>query len=198
MANDLRLPPCPARLPFPVRHFGVRPSAAPVAGKRPGAPARRRALTFAPHGVAVEGGPLPGASVACVYWSEATAEGPVNGRTVAVRLGGYAAPTRRLALRWLRAQAHRIADGLDPDPAEPWAGEGVLCPVPERYADAPAELRRWAADELRQQAAALRLAEGLPFRLTAADHTGRYSLLARPVAVTALPRVAAAPGRGAA
>ncbi|MBQ0984103.1 hypothetical protein KBZ10_06105 [Streptomyces sp. F63] len=114
------------------------------------------------------------------------------GRTVAVRLGGYAAPTRRLALRWLRAQAHRIADGLDPDPAEPWAAEGILRPVPERYADAPAALRRWAADDLRQQAAAVRLADGLPFRLTADDHTGRYSLLARPVAVTALPRVAAA------
>lgn len=31
-------------------------------------------------------------------------------------LGGTLAPTRRLALRWLRRQAHRFADGLDPDP----------------------------------------------------------------------------------
>ena len=33
-----------------------------------------------------------------------------------VFLGGIITPTQRLALRWLRGQARRIADALDPYP----------------------------------------------------------------------------------
>ena len=150
VTNDSGPRPGPLRLTVPARHFVLR--TARPAGREPA------------HG----------------YRVDVTAEGPVNGATVAVSLGSRMAPSRWLALRWLREQALRIADGLDPDPAAHWAAGRVLDPVPARLADAPTELRRWCEDEERQRAAADRLAEGLPFLLTAADHTGRYALCARP------------------
>lgn len=127
---------------------------------------------------------------ACAYRADVTAQGPVNGTTVAVLLGRHEAPSRRLVLCWLREQARRIADGLDPDPAVHWAGDGTLVHLPGQPADVPTELRRWCEDGERQEAASARLAEGLSFRLTTADHTGTYALRAWPVGVTS-PR----PGR---
>ncbi|PJE93890.1 hypothetical protein CUT44_32390 [Streptomyces carminius] len=127
------------------------------------------------------------------YRAEVTAEGPVNGATVAVLLGSRTLPNRRLALRWLCGQARRIADGLDPDPAvSAWAADGVLASVPGQWTDAPTELRLWCGSEVRQEEAADRLAEGLPFQLTAADHTGAYTLRAWPAGVIA-PRPGALP-----
>ncbi|WP_202917899.1 hypothetical protein [Streptomyces taklimakanensis] len=127
------------------------------------------------------------------YRADVTAQGPVNGTTVTVLLGSHEAPSRRLVLRWLGEQARRVADGLDPDPsATHWVTDGTLVPLPRRPADVPTELRRWCADEERQETASTRLAEGLPFRLTVADHTGTYTLRAWPVGVTA-PRPARPP-----
>ncbi|MCI0383801.1 hypothetical protein [Streptomyces sp. CNQ085] len=133
------------------------------------------------------------------YRADATAEGPVDGAPVAVLLGGYAGPSGVLALRWLCGQARRIADGLDPDPLTArWAAEGTLGRVPDlperpgRGADVPAELRRWCSDEEEQQAAAERLAQGLSFRLTTADHTGSYTLRVWPVGVI-VPRSGTSP-----
>ncbi|MFJ9621252.1 hypothetical protein [Streptomyces sp. NPDC101181] len=51
-------------------------------------------------------------------WYVAECHGGDAARTV--RLGRTLAPTRRLALRWLRRQARRFADALDPDPYTPW------------------------------------------------------------------------------
>ncbi|WP_344324074.1 hypothetical protein [Streptomyces macrosporus] len=116
------------------------------------------------------------------YRAEAVAVGTVHGGRVAVQLGSHEAPSRRLALRWLREQARRIADGLDPDPrASTWVPAGALVPLPELSADVPTELRRWCGDEERQRAASDLLAEGLPFHLAVADHTGSYALSVRPV-----------------
>ncbi len=56
-------------------------------------------------------------------------------------LGGTVAPTRCLALRWLRGQAVRIADGLDPDPGSAWAPPGTLWPTTQDSSDAPSQLR---------------------------------------------------------
>jgi hypothetical protein len=127
------------------------------------------------------------------YRADVTAEGLVNGSPVAVLLGRYAGPSGRLALGWLREQARRVADGLDPDPATArWVTEGTVGRVPDRLADVPTELRRWCEDEERQEDAAERLAEGLSFRLAAADHTGSYVLRVWPVGVV-VPRSGASP-----
>ncbi|MGY1454284.1 hypothetical protein [Streptomyces sp. SS8] len=130
------------------------------------------------------------------YRAEAVAVGAVNGGTVAVHLGAYEAADRRRVLDWLREQARRIADGLDPDPRTArWAPGGALVPLPDGpaeadgsagAAEAPAELRRWHGDEERQRAACELLARGAPFHLAVADRTGTYVLSARPVG-TAVP-----------
>ena len=177
VTNALGFPPCPGRPAGPARGFSWR-------GARPVVlDSVRRTGRWSRENPADEGN---GRARVHRYRAEAVAVGAVNGGTVAVQLGSHEAASRRLVLRWLREQARRIADGLDPDPrTADWAAGGALVPLPELTADVPAELRRWCADEERQRAAADRLAEGLPFLLTAADHTGRYALHAWPVGVAA-------------
>ncbi|MFD3974846.1 hypothetical protein [Streptomyces cyaneofuscatus] len=99
-----------------------------------------------------------------------------------VRLGGTVAPTRRLALRWLRRQARRFADALDPDPYTPWIPACALHPVSSGGPhDAPAELRAWAGSFREQDYALLRLADGLPYEFVARDALTWYGLVVRPV-----------------
>ncbi|MEU4179344.1 hypothetical protein [Streptomyces sp. NPDC026589] len=99
-----------------------------------------------------------------------------------VRLGGVLAPTRRLALCWLRRQARRFADALDPDPYVPWvpARALYLAPVGGRR-DAPAELRSWAGSVREHDYALGRLAEGLPYEFVARDTASWYGLVMRPL-----------------
>ncbi|MFE6716207.1 hypothetical protein ACFVDU_01325 [Streptomyces albidoflavus] len=98
-------------------------------------------------------------------------------------LGGTVTPTRRLALRWLRGQALRLAGGLDPPPDAPWAPAGMLRRTPEAALDAPGALRGWAASLERQDDAAQRLAFGDPLAFIARDAFGWYRLTARPLLV---------------
>lgn len=102
-------------------------------------------------------------------------------------LGGTVAPTRCLALRWLRGQAVRIADGLDPGPDRAWAPPGTLWPTPQTGADAPTHLRSWAGDLGLQEAASRRLADGMPYGFLARDASGWYRLYARPVHIPSAP-----------
>ncbi|MGW4203019.1 hypothetical protein [Streptomyces sp. NPDC004726] len=53
------------------------------------------------------------------YRAEVPAEGVVSGsgQRVRVVLDAFASPYPRRALRWMRGQALRLANGLDPDPA---------------------------------------------------------------------------------
>ncbi|MYR93273.1 MULTISPECIES: hypothetical protein [unclassified Streptomyces] len=97
------------------------------------------------------------------------------------RLGGIAAPTRPLALRWLRRQARRLADALDPDPYAPWVPARALHPVTRAPRDAPAELRAWAGSLREHDYALLRLADGLPYEFVARDALAWYGLVVRPV-----------------
>lgn len=109
-------------------------------------------------------------------------------------LGGTLAPTRRLALRWLRRQAHRLADGLDPDPRTAKVPAGALRPVPAYAGDAPAELRRWAAGLAEQDYAAQQLADGSTYLFVAREKTAWYLLTARPLLTAPpAPTPAAAP-----
>jgi hypothetical protein len=129
-----------------------------------------------------------GATAAYLYRAEAHAQGPVAGtaRQEGFLLGDFTSPYPGRVLRWLRRQALRIADGLDPDPCgTPHRGAlrpdpGALFPGP---GDVPAELRDWAAGEGHRLEARRLLTAGRPFLLLAADHTGRYALTAWPVHV---------------
>ncbi|PCG86838.1 hypothetical protein CIB93_06355 [Streptomyces sp. WZ.A104] len=103
------------------------------------------------------------------------------------RLGGIVAPTRRLALRWLRRQARRLADALDPDPYAPWVPARALYPVSGARLDVPAELRSWASSFREHDYALLRLAEGLPYEFVARDDTSWYGLVMRPLAPARTP-----------
>ncbi|MGX2997201.1 hypothetical protein JNUCC64_23545 [Streptomyces sp. JNUCC 64] len=118
------------------------------------------------------------------------AEGPVigtarRGRTV---LGSFTSPYPGRVLRWLRKQALRIADGLDPDPS------ATACPVtllhvdPDAHPhDVPATLRDWAHRDGTRAEARRRLLAGEPFALLSSDHSGAYALTAWPLSVTTTP-----------
>jgi hypothetical protein len=98
-----------------------------------------------------------------------------------VCLGGSVAPSRRLALRWLRGQALRFANALDPDPYTEWIPPQALQPVTHAERNAPAELRFWADDNEHQDQALHQLAAGLAYEFLAHDETCWYAFMARPV-----------------
>ncbi|WP_274032160.1 hypothetical protein [Streptomyces sp. MMBL 11-1] len=124
------------------------------------------------------------AAPAQVRWYVAESHGGDAARSV--RLGGFLAPTRRLALRWLRRQARRFADALDPDPYVSWVAAGALYPVAVGgRRDAPAELRSWADSFGEHEYALGRLAEGLPYEFVARDAVAWYGLVMRPLAPAA-------------
>ncbi|MFH9473355.1 hypothetical protein ACH4L7_05845 [Streptomyces anulatus] len=113
-------------------------------------------------------------------WYVAESHGGDASRSV--RLGGVLVPTRRLALRWLRRQARRFADALDPDPHAPWVPGGALYPVGVAgLRDAPAELRYWATSFREHDYALTRLADGLPYEFVARDTVSWYGLVMRPL-----------------
>ncbi|WP_406453595.1 hypothetical protein OG782_22200 [Streptomyces sp. NBC_00876] len=99
---------------------------------------------------------------------------------VTVHLGRFVAPTRRLALRWLRGQAHRFARALDPDPCDGWVSPRALRLVTHAEWDASSKLRHWADGERRQDQAARRLAAGRAYLFLTRDETCSYALSARP------------------
>ncbi|MGW3951183.1 hypothetical protein ACWEKM_09620 [Streptomyces sp. NPDC004752] len=116
------------------------------------------------------------------YWCEVLAEGEVYGtrEVVPYVLGTFQTISPKLALRWLRGQAERIADRLDPDPARsPWfvPTECAAVPVP----DAPTELRVWATDPQEERAARDQLREGAPLSVVIPDSGCRYTLTVWPV-----------------
>ncbi|GHF61091.1 MULTISPECIES: hypothetical protein [Streptomyces] len=117
-------------------------------------------------------------------WYVAESHGGDAARSV--RLGGVLVPTRRLALRWLRRQARRFADALDPDPYAPWVPGRALYPVGAAgRRDAPAELRSWVTSFREHDYALGRLADGLPYEFVARDAAAWYGLVMRPLAASA-------------
>ncbi|MFD9872283.1 hypothetical protein ACFXI8_00500 [Streptomyces niveus] len=101
----------------------------------------------------------------------------------AVYLGGIVTQSRRLALRWLRGQALRFADALDPDPHAEWIPPRVLQRVGHTDRDPAGELRAWANSISDQDTALQRLADGLPYQLVAHDDACWYRLDVRPLAL---------------
>ncbi|MFI9628732.1 hypothetical protein [Streptomyces sp. NPDC052042] len=109
-----------------------------------------------------------------------------------VHLGGVLVASPRLALRWLRGQAERLANGLDPDPGTPWVPRTALRAVPASEPDAPAELRGWATDDECQGDALHRLASGGEFEFVVRDAVCWYGLTARPLLIPDFTREAGA------
>ncbi|MFJ1611751.1 hypothetical protein [Streptomyces sp. NPDC088249] len=115
----------------------------------------------------------------CASQDQYLAEAYAGDDRTTVYLGGVLVATPRLALRWLRGQAERLASGLDPDPGALWIPRSVCERALRSAADAPAELRAWAVDDERQDEALQRLAMGAEFEFIAKDETTWYGLTAR-------------------
>lgn len=101
----------------------------------------------------------------------------------AVFLGGAVVPTRRLALRWLRRQAHRLADALDPDPRTTLLPPHALRPAPRTAEHAPSQLRFWAVNFAYAEESSHCLETGFPYRFTAREGPAWYRLTAYPLLV---------------
>ncbi|WP_436738150.1 hypothetical protein [Streptomyces sp. BBFR102] len=104
-----------------------------------------------------------------------------------VFLRGTVTPNRRLALRWLRHQAHRLADALDPDPHTTRLPAGALRPAPPTTEHAPTQLRFWAADPDYAEEATDRLTTDYPYHFTARQGPTWYQLTARPLHTPSTP-----------
>ncbi len=121
------------------------------------------------------------------YWSEIRAEGPVYGTGELAQhvLGTFQTISPVLALRWLRGEALRTADRLDPDPyRSPWVQPTMrqaAVPVP----DCPADLRVWADDPKEQQAAREHIKSGNPLFVVVPDTDCMYTLSVWPVRLSA-------------
>ncbi|WUL83782.1 hypothetical protein OHA41_12515 [Streptomyces sp. NBC_00342] len=98
------------------------------------------------------------------YVAEITA---TTGRR-AVSLGGVTMANRRLALRWLRWQALRLANGSGA-PEPPPTGARDVQPITFRGPAAPNGLRAWAEDPDQQDQAIGLLESGCPDLLTVFD-----------------------------
>lgn len=117
------------------------------------------------------------------YACEVVAAGAVYGTNLVVphRVSAYRTAEPERALAWLRGEALRIADLLDPDPVRSvfWVTECEELPVP----DAPTELRYWATDLEEQAAATARVGGGRSFSTVVPDVGCRWNLIIWPMAV---------------
>lgn len=86
----------------------------------------------------------------------------------AVSLGEATVANRRLALRWLRRQAFRLADGPGA-PEPPQTGARNVQPISFRGPAVPNGLRAWAEDPDQQDQAIGLLESGCPDVLTVLD-----------------------------
>ncbi|MEV7090495.1 hypothetical protein AB0O07_32245 [Streptomyces sp. NPDC093085] len=126
-------------------------------------------------------------STARFYNVTVVCEGPTaTGTLVRVVLAARQAVTADAALVFLRQQARRIANGLDPGPGAGWTPRGTLTPVWSPDPDVPTTLRIWCHTPHAQRTARERLLAGAEFTLTADDFSGRYTLRALPVPVPLL------------
>lgn len=123
------------------------------------------------------------------YACEAVALAPGSAGTWL--LGRDEAGTPRLAVRWLRGQAIRIARALDPEPggAIPGCALHEVAPI---FPTPGSELRAWAYDTWDQGVQMERLKAGMPVRISVCgpdriigvgDRDIRYVLTSRPVLV---------------
>ncbi|KUF19498.1 hypothetical protein AT728_03695 [Streptomyces silvensis] len=118
------------------------------------------------------------------WWCEYTiaeAVDPVRAREWLY--AGYAAPSPRLAIRWLVERARHLADHIDPPADGGWAPAPALRVrrAPDRGHDPANALRTWTADEAEHDQALAAMRDGRLYRFTVADSDQRYSLSVRPI-----------------
>ncbi|MCZ2524639.1 hypothetical protein [Streptomyces sp. HB2AG] len=119
------------------------------------------------------------------YWCECAAVplGPCR----AVLLAGYRARSPRLALRWMRVQARRLAARLAPEPGAPWLRGAPLHAAPARgpgsspSPDPVSVLRTWQEDGDEQARALDEVSAGGLYLLPVPDDDVLYTLSARPL-----------------
>ncbi|SFD43596.1 hypothetical protein [Streptomyces aidingensis] len=128
------------------------------------------------------------------YWCEVVARCPALGGEWV--LGGYRAGTPRLALRWLRGQARRLSDALDPHPwrGGPFPAEALYRCDPQ--APNPGRVFREWMDDLpchERQLAALVAGRHISVTARVPDRVGgrwdaevTYALSCRPIALAFL------------
>ncbi|MFJ6696775.1 hypothetical protein ACIQM4_11945 [Streptomyces sp. NPDC091272] len=120
------------------------------------------------------------------FWCEITVSAGVQD----FPLRGYLASSPRLAVRWLREQASRLADLADPAPSAPWlqcecdavAGtRAVLQQVSPELPDGPQELRSWRHDWRGQESLMGSLADGGLVRFVSDTGSAVLVFSARPL-----------------
>lgn len=115
-------------------------------------------------------------------WCECTLAEPGATGAREWLIAGYAAPSPRLAVRWLSSQAARLADLIDPPPDAPWAPARALrLDVSDAPLDPATALRAWPADTAEHDQALTAMRDGALYAFTVADMRMRYALSARPI-----------------
>ncbi|URN13208.1 hypothetical protein LUW77_21810 [Streptomyces radiopugnans] len=117
------------------------------------------------------------------FWCELSATPPDQSSRIV--LGSYRAPTPRLAVRWMRGQAERVARALDPDPGASWLPPGCAHVTSPGTLNPGRVMREWARSPHEEEDALAMLSEGWPYTLAACDETACYALTAGPLALSA-------------
>ncbi|WP_431044427.1 hypothetical protein ACQUSR_22630 [Streptomyces sp. P1-3] len=119
---------------------------------------------------------LPLKHAAVAFRCEVTAYGLSGSREIV--LAYYRAASPRLAARWMRAEAQRLARLLAPEPTAPHlrsvllVAAGPTCPRPDD------DLLAWASSDKRYEHVLRVLRSGNTFALGVTDYDARYSVRA--------------------
>ncbi|GHI02501.1 hypothetical protein Scel_08220 [Streptomyces cellostaticus] len=89
----------------------------------------------------------------------------------------------RLAARWLRAEAHRLARLLSPTPDALFLRDAPLTTAGPDFPRPDADLRAWADDDRAYEHALRSLATGRAFMFTVTDYDARYYLRVYPLPI---------------
>ncbi|MFE3069641.1 hypothetical protein [Streptomyces sp. NPDC059247] len=112
------------------------------------------------------------------YVAEVYAVGPVAGTWLPTTysLASFESISPKLVLRWLRGEALRLADRLDPDPSQvDWLPPLTYCLTPPDH-NCCEEMRSWAVSDDAEAYARETLRARQPFRTEFADRDCTYVL----------------------
>ncbi|MFJ6100900.1 hypothetical protein ACIQHY_07835 [Streptomyces sp. NPDC092359] len=113
------------------------------------------------------------------YVAEVYAEWPVKEThaTAATRLAAFECISAKFALRWLRGEARRLADRIDPAPKQvSWGPPRAFRPITPTGPDCAPMLRSWADSERAAADALEVLGTRHPFRAAFPDTGATYVL----------------------
>ncbi|MFF4934981.1 hypothetical protein ACFY2H_39930 [Streptomyces griseofuscus] len=112
------------------------------------------------------------------YMCRVVAAGEVYGKgmVASYELGTFDTISPKLALRWIKYEALRIANGLDPDPLTADWPLGIQTCATEPTLDAPTVLRKWAGHPLTQETALEQIKDGRRLFVVARDADCCYTL----------------------